>query len=297
MDSCVYLIYLLAAGLLISISLLIWQARKMHISNNSQEIIRAGEELRKAEAQIIAAKEKAEESDRLKTAFLHNISHEIRTPMNAIIGFSTLLNEKGLNEHERLQYTDFIFSSARQLLSIINDIIDIANIESGKKRVNLKKMNVNSTLKMINDQFSKKERAPGVALKMKLSLTDHESDIISDETKLVQIVTNLLSNAIKFTDSGSIEFGYKPGESFLEFFVIDTGIGIPEDHQDRIFDRFYQVDDAATRQYGGTGLGLSICKSYVGLLGGSIRLKSKPGEGTAFTFTIPYRQNTGTLQF
>jgi signal transduction histidine kinase len=250
---------------------------------------------KKAEAQIIAARDKAEESDRLKTAFLHNISHEIRTPMNAIIGFSTLLNEKGLNEHERRQYTEFIFSSARQLLSIINDIVDIANIESGKIRLTLKRINVNSTLKMIYEQFSIRERSPGVRLEMKLSLSDSEADIISDETKLIQVITNLLSNAIKFTGKGSIEFGYTRKESVLEFFVNDTGIGIPEDHQERIFDRFYQVDDAATRQYGGTGLGLSICKSYVGLLGGEIHLKSKPGEGSSFTFTIPYNQNTGTL--
>jgi signal transduction histidine kinase len=281
MDFWILLILLLAGGLLVTTFLLIRRIDKH----------------KKAEAQIIAAKEKAEESDRLKTAFLHNISHEIRTPMNAIIGFSTLLNEKGLNEHERRQYTDFIFSSARNLLSIINDIVDIANIESGKARVTLAKMNVNSTLKMINDQFRSKDMPAGIRLEMRLSLPDNEADIISDETKLVQVITNLLNNSVKFTSNGSIEFGYTRKDDFLEFYVNDTGIGIPEDHQARIFDRFYQVDDAATRKYGGTGLGLSICKSYVGLLGGEIRLKSKPGEGTSFTFTIPFRQNTGNLQF
>ena len=245
---------------------------------------------KKAEVQIVAAKEKAEESDRLKTAFLHNVSHEIRTPMNAIFGFSILLNEEGHSDKDRHQYTDFIFKSAKQLLSIINDIVDIANIESGQMRVNLKVMNVNASLRNLNDLFKIKEMTSAVKLDLKFSLEDEETNIITDDTKLIQILTNLINNAIKFTPGGTIEYGYHHKGSFLEFFVNDTGIGIPEDQQSRIFDRFYQVDDAISRQYGGTGLGLSICKAYVGLLGGKIWLTSNPGKGSSFSFTIPYNK-------
>ncbi len=156
-------------------------------------------ESKKAEAQIIAAKEKAEESDRLKTAFLHNVSHEIRTPMNAIIGFSTLLNEQGIDKEEIRQYTGYIFQSGNQLLSIINDIVDIANIEVGQIKMNLAEMNVNSSLRSLRDQFSIKERAPGVSLNLGITLEDEKTNIITDNTKLIQILSNLLNNAIKFT--------------------------------------------------------------------------------------------------
>jgi signal transduction histidine kinase len=209
--------------------------------------------------------------------------------MNAIIGFSTLLNEEGLTDNDRRQYTDYIFQSARQLLSIINDIVDIANIESGQSKVNLKLMNVNLTLRNVNELFSIKDRAPGVNLQLKLTMEDEKTNIVTDETKLIQIISNLLNNAIKFTKVGSIDYGYALNDGFLEFFVNDTGIGIPADRQSKIFERFYQVDDAISRQYGGTGLGLSICKAYVVLLGGQIRLNSKPGKGSSFTFTIPYK--------
>ena len=246
-------------------------------------------ESKKSEAQIIAAKERAEESDRLKTAFLHNVSHEIRTPMNAIIGFSSLLNDEGLDDQERRQYIEFIFQSGNQLLSIINDIVDIANIEAGQTRVNMGGMNVNSTLRSLNDQFSIKERSPGVSLNLKITLEDEKTNIVTDSTKLIQIISNLLNNAVKFTTSGSIDFGYELKNEFLEFFVSDTGIGIPAEHQTKIFNRFYQVDGAISRQFGGTGLGLSICKAYIGLLGGEIWLVSHPGKGSSFRFTIPYK--------
>lgn len=240
-----------------------------------------------AEAELIAAKEKAEESDRLKTAFLHNVSHEIRTPMNAIIGFSALLSEPETTESERRQYTDIIFQSGSQLLSIINDIVDIANIESGQVKLNLRELNLNSTLRNLNEQFRHGEKAEKIAIKLHARLTDEKSVIVTDGTKLVQILSNLLSNAIKFTREGKIDFGYQAKDETIEFFVKDTGIGIPPEHHDKIFERFYQVDNLISRKFGGTGLGLSICKAYVELLGGEMWLKSKPGEGTEFRFTLP----------
>jgi len=243
---------------------------------------------KRVEADLVSAKEKAEESDRLKTAFLQNVSHEIRTPMNAIIGFSTLLNEPGLEEPDRRQYTDIIFQSSSQLLSIINDIVDVANIESGQVRINMKKTNLNSSLRMLNEQFSYKEKQYEIPISLSPGLPDADAIIITDGTKLIQILSNLISNSIKFTRQGQIDFGYILKDSFLEFFVRDTGIGISSDHVGKIFNRFYQVDGAVSRQFGGTGLGLSICKAYVDLLGGSIRVESEPGKGTLFVFTIPY---------
>ena len=241
-----------------------------------------------AMTELIAAKEKAEESDKLKTAFLHNVSHESRTPMNAIIGFSTLLNDPDLTEEDRTQYIDIIFQSGSQLLSIINDIVDIANVESGQVKVNLTQMNLNSTLKSLNEQFRINRKQNNVSMSLSTILPDEDSNIITDNTKLVQILSNLINNSIKFTRDGQIDFGYVLKDKLLEFFVKDTGIGIPSEYHSRIFDRFYQVDSAVSRQYSGTGLGLSICKGYVELLGGTIKVESESGKGTEFIFTIPF---------
>ena len=244
---------------------------------------------KKTETDLIAAKEKAEENDRLKTAFLHNVSHEIRTPMNGIIGFSTLLNDPDLKETERRQYTDIIYQNSVQLLSIINDIVDIANVESGQAKINLSEFNLNSTLRNLHEQFVINGKENNVSITLETAMADKDSTIMTDQTKLVQILSNLMNNAIKFTSNGMVNFGYVIKENFLEFYVYDTGIGILPEYHSRIFDRFFQVDNTVSRQYSGTGLGLSICKGYVELMGGEIRVDSKPGKGTRFSFTIPYQ--------
>lgn len=241
-----------------------------------------------AEADLIAAKEKAEESDRLKTAFLHNVSHEIRTPMNAILGFSNLLSEPEVKPDDRKQFTDIIIQSGNQLLSIINDIVDLASIESGQVKVTTSQINLNTTLRQISEQYSIRENHHKVALNLVTPLPQKEAEIVTDKTKLIQIISNLINNAFKFTDKGKISFGYALKDNNLEFFVRDTGIGIAPEHLPRIFDRFYQVDTTVSRQYGGTGLGLSICKAYTELLGGRIWVESAPGKGTQFFFTLPY---------
>jgi PAS domain S-box-containing protein len=243
---------------------------------------------KKTESELIFAKEKAEESDRLKTAFLHNVSHEIRTPMNAILGFSTLLKENDNSAEEQNQYIDIIFQSSNQLLSIINDIVDIANIESGQVKMHFNEINLNSVLMSLNEQFNFSGNELKIPVFLKTGLSDEESNIRTDSTKLIQVLSNLLNNSIKFTKSGRIDFGYKLKEGFIEFFVSDTGIGISADHTDKIFNRFYQVNAAKSRQVGGTGLGLSICKAYVELLGGTIGVESVPETGTTITFTIEY---------
>jgi PAS domain S-box-containing protein len=244
---------------------------------------------KKAEQELISAKLKAEESDRLKTAFLHNVSHEIRTPMNAIIGFSSLLNEPGLLEPDRQQYTEIIFQSSNQLLSIINDIVDVANIESGQVKVNMTRTDLNFSMRNLYEQFSYSGKKYNIPITLSAGLPDDKAVIMTDSTKLIQILSNLINNSVKFTREGKIEFGYDLKDNFLAFFVKDTGIGIPEESLVKIFDRFYQVDRTVSRQFGGTGLGLSICKAYVQLLGGDISVTSATGEGTVFVFTIPYR--------
>ena len=193
-----------------------------------------------------------------------------------------------LSDEDRKQYIDIIFQSGGQLLSIINDIVDIANVESGQARVNLTEINLNSTLRSLSEQFSINGRENNVILNLRTQLADEDSAILTDSTKLVQILSNLINNAFKFTRNGQIDFGYVLKDKFLEFSIKDTGIGIPPEYHSRIFDRFYQVDSAVSRQYSGTGLGLSICKGYVDLLGGNIRVESEPGKGTLFVFTIPY---------
>ncbi len=243
---------------------------------------------KEAENELIAAKLKAEESDRLKTAFLHNVSHEIRTPMNAIIGFSSLLNEQDLIDSDRKQYTDIIFQSSNQLLSIINDIVDVANIETGLVKVNLGRTDLNFSMRTLDEQFGYSEKQYMIPINLTAALPDEQAIILTDNTKLIQVLSNLINNSIKFTRKGKIDFGYHLVDNYLEFFVTDTGIGIPNESLGKIFDRFYQVDRTISRQFGGTGLGLSICKAYVELLGGKIGVTSSAGEGTTFSFTIPY---------
>ncbi len=242
------------------------------------------------ETALINALEKAEESDRLKTAFLHNISHEIRTPMNAIIGFSGFLKDPELSFERKNKYADIVIKSSEQLLSIITDIINIATIESGQEKISEKEFNLNSLLKLVYDQFKEKVLAKNIDFNLQLALPNEEDSIITDETKLLEIITNLVGNALKFTSEGFIKMGYKVKENQLEIFVEDTGIGIPINMQEEIFDRFSQVERTSTRVFGGSGLGLSISKGYAELLGGNIKLQSEIGKGSIFYVTIPFKK-------
>jgi PAS domain S-box-containing protein len=244
-------------------------------------------ERKRMHEELVAAKVKAEESDKLKTSFLHNISHEIRTPMNAIIGFSALLSEPELSKESKTFYIDTITQSSNQLLAIINDIVDISNIEAGIVVLSKKEIRVNESLKRVEELFSLKSSEKGIALRKVTPLPDKEAIILADNTKFIQVFSNLLANAFKFTAEGTIEFGYKPGKDFIEFYVSDTGTGIPGDQLTKIFDRFYQVDYKMDRMNQGTGLGLSISKSYVELMGGQIWVISELGKGSTFFFTLP----------
>lgn len=254
-----------------------------------QSIVRDITERKKVEAELIKAKEKAEESDQLKTAFLHNISHEIRTPMNAIAGFSALIGEPGLSMENLKSYLKIITTSSDQLLSIVNDIIEISNIEVGLLKPFYNEINLNTELMMIYHQFRNRAVEKAIEFRLQTSLFGDNAEIKTDNTKLNQILSNLLSNAFKFTKEGKISFGYELKNKYLEFFVSDTGIGIHPDHFEKIFDRFYQVENSASRGYEGTGLGLPIARAYVELLGGKIHVDSEPERGSVFYFTLPYK--------
>jgi PAS domain S-box-containing protein len=254
------------------------------------EIFQDITERKENEAELIRAKEKAEEGDRLKTAFLHNISHEIRTPMNAIVGFSALLAEPEIDEKTRKSYIEVIMQSSNHLLAIITDIVDISNIEANLIKTYKNEVYINTTLKSLCNQFIPKAAEKKINIICETGLSDSDALVLTDNTKLSQILSNLMSNALKFTDKGTIKIGYKLEGNFLEFCISDTGIGISPEHHARIFDRFYQVSSAMERLYEGTGLGLAISKAYVEHLGGKIWLSSEPGKGTSFFFTIPYEK-------
>jgi len=240
--------------------------------------------------ELVLAKEKAEESDRLKTAFLHNISHEIRTPLNAIVGFSGLLNDPELLPEKRKHFTDIINQSSDQLLFIITDIINIASIEAGQEKPTYKETNLNTAMQLLHDQFLLKAKKQNVCLNLAPLLPDQEVCIVTDETRLTQVLINLIGNALKFTKQGCVNFGYRVKNNELEFYVEDTGIGIPSEMHEEIFKRFRQVETTTSRQFGGSGLGLSISKAYVEMLGGKMWLISETGKGSTFYFTVPYKK-------
>jgi PAS domain S-box-containing protein len=247
-------------------------------------------ERKRIEEELIRAKEKAEQSDRLKTAFLHNISHEIRTPMNAIVGFTTLLDSPDTTDESRRQYIDIIYQSSNQLLSIITDIVDISNIETGLVKISRSTVNINTLIRNLFEQYRLRTQQQNLVLNFSTHLDDSEAYVVTDETKVIQIFSNLLNNALRFTKKGRIELGYVVRGEMVEFFVSDTGIGIAPEHQEKVFERFFQVEGPSSKQYSGTGLGLSISKAYTELLGGSIWVISTPGEGSLFCFSIPFKK-------
>ena len=241
-----------------------------------------------AEIELKRAKEKAEESDRLKTAFLANMSHEIRTPMNGILGFSELLKNPELTGDEQKEYISIIEKSGARMLNIINNIVDISRIEAGLVQLDITKSDINDQLRYIYSFFKPEAEAKGISLYLCDSLPGKESIINTDLEKVYAILTNLVKNAIKFTEVGDIEIGCFRNEDFLEFYVSDTGIGIPDDRQEAVFERFIQADIGNNMARQGAGLGLSISKAYVEMLGGKMWVVSKEGIGSRFHFTLPY---------
>ena len=245
-------------------------------------------EKKKIVADLINAKEKAEESDRLKSAFLTNMSHEIRTPMNGIMGFSDLLREPNLSGELQQEYISAIEKSGARLLDVINDIIEISKIESGLINTAISETNINEQTEYIYNFFKPEVGQKGIEFSVKNVLKYQDAIIKADGAKIEVILSHLLKNAIKFTHTGSIEFGYKKKGEYLEFFVKDTGVGIQKEHVEIIFERFRQGNESLSRYYEGVGLGLTISKAYVKILGGKIWVESEVNKGSTFFFTIPY---------
>lgn len=259
----------------------------------SEELELQNKLYRKLNEELHIAKEKAEESDRLKTAFLQNMSHEIRTPMNAIMGFSDLIAEYYDNRPKLEAFSQIINQRSKDLLAIINDILDIAKIESGQLPVNYEVCDLEalfSELLVFFNESKKHKEKENIALTIRRIANPALSAIITDKIKLKQILINLIGNAFKFTEEGHIVAGCEiNAQNRLEFFVSDTGIGIPADKQSAIFERFFQINNNKNRLNSGTGLGLPIVKGLLKLLGGEIWLESEPGKGSTFHFTIPYQ--------
>lgn len=241
---------------------------------------------------LILAKNKAEESDKLKTAFLSNMSHEIRTPMNAIVGFSEFLLNPRLTKSKLDEYVQIINSSSQQLLSVINDIMDISKIETGQFSINIELVDIE---KLMNELFVTYKRLVDFKNVGLVYTTDNPDKLIhvkTDGNRIRQIICNLLNNAIKYTKEGEIRFGYSIDGNFLKFYVSDSGLGIDPENLSVIFQRFRQVEATDGTLNEGNGLGLSISKALIEKLGGHISVTSEPGVGSSFAFTIPYRYDT-----
>jgi hypothetical protein len=238
---------------------------------------------------LIAAKEKAEESDRLKSSFLANMSHEIRTPMNGILGFMGLLQEPNLTGDERDEYIKIVKISGSRLLSTINDIIDISKIESGQSKISISETDVNKIMQQLFRFFRPEAEEKGLGFQINELLPENSSKVQTDGYKLESVLVNLIKNAIKFTRSGSIGFGCHIDGNMIRFSVSDTGVGIPPHRKGSIFERFVQAETSLSRPFEGSGLGLSISKAYAEMMGGEIKVKSELGKGSEFTFTIRYQ--------
>ncbi|MGM0613079.1 MAG: PAS domain S-box protein [Bacteroidota bacterium] len=234
------------------------------------------------------AKEKAEESDRLKSAFLANISHEIRTPMNGVLGFINLLNEPDLDDSTRNEYIQIVNKSGNRLLETINNIIEVSKIEAGESQVTYENIKINNIMNYLYDFFKIQTDKKNITLQTGNQISGNKGLIRTDKQKVEGMLSNLIKNAIKFTHEGFIEFGNYIENNFLVFYVKDTGIGIPEDKQEVIFERFGQADIKLTRDHEGSGIGLSIVKSYAENLGGKVWLSSELNKGSTFYFSIPY---------
>lgn len=229
--------------------------------------------------ELEAARIRAEESDKLKSAFLANMSHEIRTPLNAIVGFSKLIaNSECAND--KYQYAEIIEKNSNLLLNLFNDLLDLSALEAGSMIFNIRSFSLIGICEQLKQQYYNKTQN-GVALI--LDDSDSELQVLGDWNRTIQVINNLLSNAIKFTPKGEIHFGFHEKEDFVEFYVKDTGIGIPAERVSTIFQRFGKVNDFIQ----GTGLGLTLCRMMVENMGGRIWLRSKEGEGSRFYFTLP----------
>lgn len=251
-------------------------------------VVRDITERKEAESRIINAKNEAQEQNRLKSAFLANMSHDMRTPLNAILGFSKIIAEESKENNAQKEYLGIIESSGKQLLTIINDLIDITKIEANQLQTRKEEVCINEVILELYLQTKTLNQNNNIQIKYMLGLSDEDSVVYTDNTRLRQVLNNLIGNALKFTEKGTITIGYQESGDFIEFFVEDSGKGIAKDDQQIIFERYKQLGTSSEVSKRGFGLGLAITKSLIELLGGKIRVESELGKGTRFVFTIPF---------
>jgi signal transduction histidine kinase/CheY-like chemotaxis protein len=262
------------------------------LKDKNEELNRGNLKMIRLNEDLVIAKEKAEESDRLKTAFIQNLSHEIRTPMNGILGFIDLLQQPDSDNEKKTEYIRIINSCTRQLATLVNDLIDISKIETGLLDLSTSEYEVAQMLKDLENAFSRAAGEKGLIFTI---INDIGNSVIrSDLVKIKQVLNKLVSNAIKFTSNGSVSINLSRSQDNMLFSVADTGIGVSEFDKEVIFDRFRQAEIGLSRSYGGSGLGLAISKGYIEFLGGKIWVDSQQGKGSVFTFTIPVEFLTGS---
>ncbi|WP_346856292.1 ATP-binding protein [uncultured Draconibacterium sp.] len=276
--------------------------RQKELSEKQVEIEQINADLEKTiqtrTKDLLLAKEKAEHSDRLKSAFLANMSHEIRTPMNGILGFSDLLKDPKLTGSEQQRFISIIEKSGARMLNTVNDIIEISKIESGQLDLHFGTVNISEEIHTLYEFFRPETDSKGLEFSYKINLNDEENSLLTDKSKINSILTNLIKNAIKYTDSGFVKVKCERKNDFIEFSVSDSGIGIPINRREAIFNRFEQADILDKHAKQGSGLGLAISKSYIHALGGEIWVEAaepnnfhQPNTGSVFCFTLPLAQN------
>jgi signal transduction histidine kinase len=264
---------------LVSIAMtMFWNNMYSMLVDSFTHINQQKEDIKKINADLIQARDKAQESDQLKTSFLQNISHEIRTPLNIIIGFSNMLSQTN-DPDEQQQYNKVIWENSDNMLKLINDIVDFSKIETNSFTLHPIRFNTKDVLEKLKEKYLFSLNNKNITI----NISKIPYELNTDKERFEQIITNLIDNAVKFTNSGEINLKINEQNHFLHFIVTDTGIGISKENQEKIFERFYKVDPFKN----GAGLGLSISKSIAKYMGGDITVQSTPGEGSEFDFKIP----------
>ncbi|MGC9372397.1 MAG: response regulator [Thermovirgaceae bacterium] len=272
--------------------------KNLELQAQSEQLKQQAEELHEQNLELDVQKMQVEEANRLKSEFLSNMSHELRTPLNSILALSRLMKDQpGSLQQEQREYLRVIERNGRQLLELINDILDLSKIESGRIDLRKEEISVPAVLGDITETFRPVAEEKGISLEEKIEGT--LPVLYSDQSRLRQILRNLVGNAVKFTDEGGVIIRAAAEEGHLRIDVSDTGVGIPEEQIEAIFDEFRQIDGSAARRYEGTGLGLAIARKSARLLGGDIIVRSRVGEGSTFTVTMPWeleKQDLGTKE-